>query len=364
MNRLQIRAVPLFCVFALAVGIKNHVIVVPLILQAAKRDAWISALIAIPLVVVWTLAVYLVLKYTHRESLYRWFKSRYNGVAAILVLLPFLALLAMVLYITIRDVSSWTKVTYLPKTPIAVTVSLFVFASLAGALGGLRSIVIASGVLLPGVILLGLFVMSVNFQFKDYSYLLPMMSGGYRPVLKGMMYVLAGMTEMILVLCLKPYIADTFKWWPFLLIVLCITGLVFGPLLSSIVIFGPYEAADQRYPAFEQWRMVLIGKFISHLDFLSIYQWLSGALVRISITMFLLFDLVGLANHRLKWLWMGLLGVVLAYSVAGIHISDPTFFEWLADLYYPVAFTVFYALPFVLLLFIYPKRRKRVHDPS
>lgn len=364
MTRWQIRAVPLFCVFALAVGLKNHVIIIPLLLQTAKRDAWISALFAIPPLLLWSVAVYLILKYTHRESIYRWFKSRYNTIVAILVAIPFLLLIVSVLYITVRDVSTWTKVTYLPKTPYSVTVVLFLFASMMGALQGLRVIVISSGVLLPGVIALGFFVMSVNFQFKDYNYLWPMMTNDYRTIMHGTVYVLAGMAELILVLGLKPYVSDKIKGWAFVLVVLAITGLVFGPLLSSIVIFGPYEASDQRYPAFEQWRMVLIGKFISHLDFLSIYQWLSGALVRISLAMFLLLDMLGLTLHKLKGLWMALLGVAIFCSVTGITISDTTFLELLQNYYYPIVGTAFYVFPFVLLTLIFAKRRSEAYETN
>lgn len=364
MTRWQIRAVPLFCVFALAVGLKNHVIIIPLLLQTAERDAWISALFAIPPLLLWSAAVYLIFKHTHREPIYRWFKSRYNKFVAILVASPFLLLLASALYITVRDVCTWTKVTYLPKTPFPVTVVLFVFASMIGAAKGLRVIVIASGILLPGVILLGLFVMNVNFQFKDYSYLLPMMTNDYKSIFYGTLYVLAGMAEMILVLCLKQYMSEKIKMWAFVLVVLSITGLVFGPLVSSIVIFGPYEASDQRYPAFEQWRMVLIGKFISHLDFLSIYQWLSGALIRISISLFLFLDMLGLTAHKRKRLWMALLGVAVAYAVAGIHISDTTFLNTLQFYYYPIVGIAFYVFPFVMLTLIFAKRRRTAHETT
>lgn len=361
MKRLQIRVAPLFCVFALAVGIKNHVIIVPLVLQAARRDSWISALAAIPPLLIWAYAVFAIMKRTGQESLFQWFKSKYNVTIARLVLIPFLLMLVMILYITVLDSCTWTKVTYLPKTPFPVTVSLFVFASMLGAMKGLRTIVIASGVLLPFVILLGFFVMSVNFQFKDYTYVFPILSDGYKPVLHGMVYILAGTTEMILVLVLRHYMVGKLRAWTFLLVVLAITELVFGPILASITIFGPFEAADQRYPAFEQWRMVLIGKFISHLDFLSIYQWLSGSLIRLSISMFLIIDLLGLTDHKRKPLMLLGVSIALVYAVTGIKISDNRFALFLQDYYYPALFGFFYAFPFVLLAMIYAKRRNTAH---
>ncbi len=361
MKALPIRAVQMFAILALAIGIKNHVIIVPLILNAAMRDAWISAILAIPLVLLWAAAVHKLMKLLNKESLYGWFSSRYNKLVACFVIMPLVLMLVMSLYITVRDSCTWTKVTYLPKTPFFVTVTLFVLASMAGAMKGLRTIAIASGLLLPGVILFGLFVMSVNFQFKDYSYLLPILTKGFNPVVRGTLYVLSGAVEMIIVLAFVPYIKGHMKLWSLCLGVIAITGLVFGPLIASIAIFGPYEASDQRYPAFEQWRMVLIGKFISHLDFLSIYQWLSGALIRISLAMFLVVDLLGLSSHKLKNVWLFALSAALIYSVAGIHMSDATFFSVLQNVYYPIMSVFFYAFPFLLLALAYLKRRSSAH---
>lgn len=64
--------------------------------------------------------------------------------------------------------------------------------------------------------------------------------------------------------------------------------------------FGPAEAATQRYPAYEEWRLATIGRFIEHLDFLSIYQWLTGAFVRIGFILFIVIELLGLAKQKKK----------------------------------------------------------------
>jgi len=357
MNPLQIRGVQMFVMFMLAIGITNHVVVVPLILQAAHRDAWISALCAIPLVVIWVTVIYLIIRLTQQQSLYDWFKSHYNKPVAAILLIPFLLLLLIVIFITVRDSSTWTKVTYLPRTPYGVTVGLFVFAGMLAAMRGLRTIVIASGVLLPFVILFGLFVMTVNFQYKDYSYLFPVLTQGYKPVMQGIPYVLSGMIELIFIVCVQQYLSNKAGLKSLVLWSLGITGLVFGPLMASIAIFGPFEASDQRYPAFEQWRMVAIGKFISHLDFLSIYQWLSGALIKISFSLFLLFDLLRLTHNRFKWLWMLLFCSLLVAVESRWKISDASFFNWMYEVVFPIEFGFFYLFPFLLLTLIYFKRR-------
>ncbi|WP_083953150.1 hypothetical protein [Heyndrickxia acidicola] len=66
--------------------------------------------------------------------------------------------------------------------------------------------------------------------------------------------------------------------------------------------------------------MVYIGTFISHLDFLSVFQWLSGAFIRLSLFIFLLLDLWSVKKTKQKiWLLSGiflimLIGIVLPFS--------------------------------------------------
>ncbi len=358
MPQLKIGIIPAMLLFNLAIGITNHVIIVPLILQSALRDSWISALLAIPAVIVWTIVVYWVMKLTGQQSLFRWFRSHYNSVIAWIVILPLVLLCMMMLFVTIRDTTIWTKVTYLPKTPYPVTVVLFVASGMVAAAAGIRTISIAAGILLPAVVVFGLFVMSVNFQFKDYDYLFPILTRDAASILRGTQYTLGGLVEFILLLGLQQHLRKRFRLSALLVLTLAVTGLVFGPLLAAITIFGPFEAADQRYPAFEQWRMVMIGKFISHLDFLSIYQWLSGSLIRVALAYYLLFDLLQLTRSKWKLPLMTLIGVLLVAVSSDARISDTNFFHFIGKHYFPNVMLIFYAFPFILLLLIFPKRGK------
>lgn len=342
--------------FTLAVGITNHVIIVPLILNTAYRDSWISALIAIPPIVLWTFILFLIMKYTKQQSLYSWFSKHYNPVVAWMILIPLLVFVLFILFITVRDTTAWTKITYLPRTPYPVTISLYVLSGMIAAMTGLRSLSIAAGILLPAVLLLGFFVMSVNFQFKDYSYLLPSFTNGYKPVIHGTSYALGGLVEFVLLLGVQQHLTKKIRFITLIVLTLGVTGLILGPIMASIAIFGPYEAADQRYPAFEQWRMVLIGKFISHLDFLSIYQWLAGSLIRISLAFYIFFDLIQLRSDKWKRIWMLLTGVLIIILTAQYSLSDNSFFKFMQHYYFPFTLSFFYFFPFLLLLLILMKR--------
>ncbi|QJD82600.1 GerAB/ArcD/ProY family transporter [Cohnella herbarum] len=358
MPQAKINVVQAMFLFNLAVGITNHVIVVPLILQASHRDAWISALFAIPPLILWTIILYYIMKLTKQQSLFEWFRSHYNSVVAWTVILPLILLCIAILFVTLRDTSAWTKITYLPRTPFPITVTLFALSGIIAAISGLRTVTIAAGILLPAVILCGLFVMSVNYQFKDYSYLKPIFTQGYASILHGTVYTLGGLVEFVLLLGLQQHLNKKFRLSSLLVLTVAVTGLVFGPIIAAISIFGPYESADQRYPAFEQWRMVLIGKFVSHLDFLSIYQWISGSMIRISLAFYLLFDLLQMSRNKWKSAYMLLTGGVLIFCVSQYKLSDSLFYSFLKQLYFPIVMMFFYVFPFALLLLILIKRGK------
>ncbi|EES71671.1 spore germination protein XB domain protein [Paenibacillus sp. oral taxon 786 str. D14] len=72
---------------------------------------------------------------------------------------------------------------------------------------------------------------------------------------------------------------------------LILFGLTLVPLTGAIVEFNPFEAVIQRYPAYEEWRIAGFGKYVSQTDFFSIYQWLSGSVIRISFALIVIADM-------------------------------------------------------------------------
>jgi hypothetical protein len=82
----------------------------------------------------------------------------------------------------------------------------------------------------------------------------------------------------------------------------------------------------QRFPVFEQWRLLQLGRFISHTDFLAIFQWLSGAFVRITLSWLLLLDVIACTTKRQRQISIVAIAVVTA-ALAGLPLSDITFVQ-------------------------------------
>ncbi|WP_068783430.1 hypothetical protein [Paenibacillus phocaensis] len=89
--------------------------------------------------------------------------------------------------------------------------------------------------------------------------------------MKGVIYACSGFFELYFIFFLHPYLQKPLNKKQFLALGGILFGLTLGPLTGSIAEFNPFEAAIQRYPAYEEWRISGFGKYISQTDFFSIY---------------------------------------------------------------------------------------------
>ena len=132
------------------------------------------------------------------------------------------------------------------------------------------------------VFLFGFFVMTTNFQYKDFTLLQPILENGITPVVKGMIYP-GRLCRIPLYSLFSTFSPSKIKWYHLYFIAIVLILLTLSPTIGAIIEFGPVVSSLQRYPAFEQWRIVSIGKYIEHMDFLSIYQWFVGTFIRLSM---------------------------------------------------------------------------------
>ncbi|BCB03540.1 hypothetical protein KH172YL63_16730 [Bacillus sp. KH172YL63] len=202
---------------------------------------------------------------------------------------------------------------------------------------------IASGILLPLVMIFGIFIALTNTNLKDPSLLFPIFSDGYAPAMKGSIYVLSGLLEIYLIVLIQPYSEGKIKLHHIIVLGLIFAGLMLGPLSASIMEFGPEESVFLRYPAYEQWRILSIGEFITHLDFFALYQWLSGALIRISLFMFLLATL--LVNNR-RYDYRQSLKIlvplfIVFFCLVQINVDTYEFYHFLFKVFFPLTVILF-----------------------
>ncbi|OLO37929.1 hypothetical protein BTR23_13420 [Alkalihalophilus pseudofirmus] len=349
MQHKEITTFHVVLLFMMSTGLNNHVIIIPSLLEVAGRDAWVSILVTFALYLIYIIFIYFIIRRTKQQNLYVWMKSNHGKpVATIVIVLIALYLLAIIIT-TLKDLTLWTSITYLPITPEFLIAISFLILCLFMAATTIRTIAIVNGILLPIVIVLGFFVMSANFSKKDYSLLLPVFETGFEPTLRGMIYVGSGFIEVIIILFIQHRIKTRISYLSLTIIGVILAWLTIGPTMGAIACFGPDKAGQLRFPAFEQWALVSIGRFIEHVDFLSIYQWLSGAFLRISLALFILLDLLQIKyENRFKWL------IVIGLMVGAlmlVPISDIQFDEMLTKIILPG--TLLYVLFLSILIGVF-----------
>ncbi|KQO00628.1 hypothetical protein ASF12_17875 [Paenibacillus sp. Leaf72] len=75
-------------ILMMTVGLTNHVVVNPLILDASGRDAWISVLLTGVLFLPWCILLVLFMKRSGQQKLHPWLASKTNPVIAWLMIIP------------------------------------------------------------------------------------------------------------------------------------------------------------------------------------------------------------------------------------------------------------------------------------
>jgi spore germination protein (amino acid permease) len=359
----KISTVQLSLIVITAVGLKNHVTILPHLLPSAKRDGWISVLLALGLILIWCLLLFYIHKATGQTNIFVWVETNIGKASGKVLSIATSIFFASLAAVSLKEMIVWTKVSYLPITPPIFEIILFTGLCFFLASTNIQTIVITNTFVLTAVIVFGIFVAFANIQFKDFSLLKPIMENGWSPVVSGMIYPLSGLIELIVILFMQQKVHGQLKFKVFTLNAIILTWLILGPLIGSITEFGPLEASRQKYPAFEQWGLVTLGRFIEHLDFLSIYQWLTGAFIRVSFFLFLSLEVLSIKKKRSKTI------LLLAYSILLIvantySFSDVILYHIIGAFVMPITFWFFLAVSILLSIFVFSSNRRKRRPPS
>lgn len=345
-----------------AIGLKSHVFAIPPLIQVSKKDSWMSVLLSLMITLIWILLVINIHRKTNKENIFDWLFKNLNKSFVSLILLVLVLYLSLMGGVTLRETMSWVNIALLPQTPEWLLSILFILACYTMAKSDLKTFGLINEYLLFFVVILGIFVATVNIQYKDYSLVKPFFENGYIPVFKGMVYPLSGFTELFLFLFIQHKIGGEIRYRHYAITVLILTGLTIGPLLGAISEFGQTEAAKQRFPAYEEWELVSIGHYIEHVFFFSIYQWLSGAFIRISLIIIIMKEILSRYKKHSKvflFIMIGLIEVFTLYPISDFYYSKILFYTLL-----PLTawFFIGYSLLFNILVMFGSKKSGGVNE--
>ncbi|MFD0960170.1 endospore germination permease [Paenibacillus chungangensis] len=347
-----------FSILLLSSGLVCHVMAIPIILGVSLRDSWLTIIVAAPLFLLWLLLLHIVLKGIHGQRLPDWIQREYGVVPAWLLRILSIVILFFSGTYTLRDTALWTVTTYMQQTPTLVIVVSAVALAMLAAYKGIRTIAMTASILVPIVIFLGYFIMGANTRYKDFSLLLPMLEHGWSPVFRGVVYVLAGMMEVWILLLYQHELRQKMKWWQLVLLGLFLISMTMGPTVGAITEFGPLEAAKQRHTAFEQWKILSLGIFLEHVDFLSIYQWLCGSFARIAISMYLIVDMADIRKPSRRFMALSIVSAAMIYTARFSKLRDDQAIMYLQYIHLPGIFLFSSVLVVLLALAVWGSKVK------
>jgi len=312
------------------IGLKNHVTILPSLLTGAGRDGWISIILAAVAVFPWIFLLIYIHKKSNQEHLTDWLKIKTGKVASTIVRYVIAIFLLILAAFTMAETLQWVSSTFLPTTPILLLLIVYTVLCILLVSTNLQTIAMVNVLILFWITIQGFFIAFTNIQVKDYKLLRPFFEHGFQPVLTSTVFPASGFVELLLLLFIQHKVKKRFKWYHFAIMLFILMGLTLGPLMGAITEFGPIEAAKQRYPAYEEWGLGSIGAFIEHFDFLSIYQWLSGAFLRVGLLLFIAADLLNMKGERIL-IWR-ILGPALFFMTLPLFLlSDHLFLKIKGD---------------------------------
>lgn len=340
------------------IGLKNHVTILPALLGHGGRDSWMAVLLAAALMIPWLLLILFIHKQSKGVHIRDWLEGRMgNRFTAALFFVIALYLLVIAAF-TMRETLQWLNTTFLLDTPPLVLLILFVVLCVTLATMNIVTITIVNNIVLFGVVILGFFVAIVNIQVKDYELLRPFLEHGIAPVLKSTVYPMSGFIELLLLLFLQHYLKKPIRLYQLVLILVVLAGLTTGPLIGAITEFGPKEAAELRYPAYEEWALATIGRYFEHMDFFSAYQWLTGTFIRVGILLFIVVDMYKWTEQK-KRVWTNLAMPFFVLCCALFLVEEELFLRINNGLFLIVTASFFIALSFVLLIALFKKDKRQ-----
>ncbi|MGG3798542.1 endospore germination permease [Metabacillus fastidiosus] len=334
-------------ILIMVIGLQNHVIVIRPVIQTAGRDGWMSVLISTFITLLWGLLLLFIQKGMGQEHLYHWLVKQVGKPFAVTACLSVYAYCVMLAVVTLKETIVWEKITFLQRTPVILPAIVLLVLCILAALTSLRTIVIATFFLLFFVVIFGFFVAITNLQVKDYSLLLPMLENSYSPVIKGAIYPGAGMGELLMLIFLQHKFQNKVRYWTVFWNIVILTILTLGPLIGGIIEFGPTEAGAQRFTAFEEWGLVSLGRYIEHLDFLSIYQWLSGAFIRIAVLFLITLEIFPVKKKRIKIFFACVTAFITLVSVV-YPMPDLLYYKMLKNYILPIGLSFSFIFSFIL----------------
>ncbi|NLA26855.1 MAG: endospore germination permease [Firmicutes bacterium] len=331
--------------------IASSILILPtMIFEEAKQDAWLSIfIVAAAAVVVGLINVKLGLRFPG-QTIIEYSKEIAGGPLGTLFGLAYLLLLFYVNILVIREFAELLKIQFFPETPVELFPSLMVLAAAYAVRRGLEVLCRINEILLPLVMLFALGGLFLIFKELDFAQILPALSNGFMPVLKGAYPAIFFFTETNLIALILPALNNQRRALKSTLTAVLSASFLFAVLsIAALALLG-LRAADYLAPVPFLFRYISAGSIIERQETLIMSLWMAIALVKMGIFYFCLCQgaarWAGLRDYGPLVLPIGVLLVLISI----IHIPDINALREMIIRGIPAMLSVQVGLPLLLLI--------------
>ena len=291
----------------------NHLYVVPIILELAGRDAWLSPLLLL-LTGIITVLIYSELGRIMPDLSLMEIPCKLLGrfigkMVCLLYILYFLIPPA----ITLRGLMGFMTISFMPYTPPYIFGFCFLLICTYAVFIGFEGIVRANEILFPLLVFTGLIFSVMTSPEKNYQRLYPILEKGFYPVLHGSTPLLALLGELVVICMFIPTIKQSISLRiTNVIIIISIFILLIGPLTGTIAVHGIELASRLHYPTYSELDCIQASGVIENLRGAAVYIWTLGIFGRVSLYYYASVigttKLLGLTDYR-KTVWP--IGVII-----------------------------------------------------
>ncbi|KAB3534853.1 GerAB/ArcD/ProY family transporter [Alkaliphilus pronyensis] len=322
-----------------------------LIGRHAPRDAWIAAVIFI----IGGLGLSLVIGALAKKFPEKDFVSCVENVfgiwiGKILIAIFFIWLLHTTSFV-IWQISTFTKISLLPRTPLLIVVLIIIIPSVYAVHNGIESVA-RSGQFIFLITFGTLFVLFLmNMPEVNIENLQPVFDDGFNNIIRSSLAPLAWAGEIMFILFLVPNVKQQKKITQYSMITIILIGI--GGIINEFfytAVFGPLRQ-HLISPFYTLVRYISPSDFIGRYDVLFVSVNLAGNFVKLSVFMYILIfsfsKLFKKQNHRPFVLPVTIALIILTLiSVEG----SPQLTNFLDNVFPFYTLPILYGLPSVTLL--------------
>jgi len=355
-NRETISTTQAYMLGITSITVTGHLLFIPVIVNQAGRDAWLSLLVAAVPALLTGWIVSSLSRLFPGQTLVDYCESIAGKWVGKALALTFLFFFFHHSALAIRGFGEFFTSAITPRTPIVVYFAAIVILAVYAVKSGLEVLARTNAIFLVIMIPIGLLASVLTHREKDYANFLPVLENGPGPMLEGALNLIALFSTFFVLSMVFPHVNETAKLRRGSVLTMLVLVVMFiGPVTGPVALFGGERAMGMSYPTFQMLRDIQVAE-LQRLDIIAILLWSLGSFAKVSLYLFAvsygLSRVLEFEDYRFIVAPIGALLVIFSLLVSDNYVDVYRFLQYVHPVY-----TVFIelALPAALLAAAYAK---------